>query len=515
MSSRVSNLTARFPALLALLMVSGGVHAQNIITLNDLILGPNDMLPVQVGGLTPGQEHDQYLVITDALLDGRLDLELINGFQPQPGMQIQIITAAVRDGEFDSHFLPTALPAGVALEVLYPSSAPVVDVRFVPVQQGPAFVSQDTNSLWTSTENWQGQILPGFSDAVELVNALPNGNQLVQILNPVSGGGGPVQVHSLRIEGNTAGALNLRVGSNAKLSTTSDLVIDNLGRLRILSGGETNANRAVIRSGGLLAIESGKFKVGNGGLANDGLLFGDGIVEGNLTVSEGGVVLPGTQFRNPTGLLRVIGDYAQKPGSTLEIDILDDATGEFDAVSVLGTADIRGNLMANFAGATVGIGDEIEFFTAGQFTPGSVFEEIETVGLPIGLYAAPRYQTTSMAMLISGVGDMNADFVIDELDVDLFALALRSRDAYFNYDDGFGPLLIEGDDSGDTDFDGDLDFDDIDDMIALLSPPTAAYARQTLLGESIPEPASILLLGLLGIWYTNCRRLTAARRSNL
>lgn len=492
-------------AFLLLLACSSRASAQSIITLNDLNLGPNDVLPALVGGLTPGQEHDQYLVLDDAILGGRLDLQLINGFQPQPATQIRLINAPFLAGEFDSHFLPTPLPAGVALELFYPSSASAMDVRFVPVQQGPAFISPSASSLWTSTENWQGGQVPTISENVELVNSLPVGNQLVQILSGITGPGGPVQVHGLRVEGNSAGFMTLRVGSNAKLSTTENLTVDNLGRVRILGGGQVFAGRATVRQGGLLAIESGKVTVGQGGLFNLGRLYGDGTVEGNVTVGSGGIVLPGTETRSPTGLLQVLGNYAQKQNAVLEIDIEDNTPGEFDEVQVFGTATIQGKLTANFAPGSVELGDEIQFFNADQFAPNSFFEEIETLGLPPGLYGAPRYQTTSMSMLIGGVGDMNLDFAINQTDVDLFALALRSREDYFNYDDGFGPLFLEADITGDTDFDGDLDFDDIDDMIALLPSPVAAYARQQLLGQSIPEPASGLLLLVLGVTIANWR----------
>ena len=56
-----------------------------IVPVNNVILSPSNVLMIEIGGLTPGSQHDQ-LDITGMLgLNGTLDVDLINGFQPIAG----------------------------------------------------------------------------------------------------------------------------------------------------------------------------------------------------------------------------------------------------------------------------------------------------------------------------------------------------------------------------------------------------------------------------------------------
>ena len=57
------------------------------------------VLEIEVGGLTPGTQHDQLQVSGTAMLAGRLDVPIINGFVPQPGNQIVFLDAGVLTGQ--------------------------------------------------------------------------------------------------------------------------------------------------------------------------------------------------------------------------------------------------------------------------------------------------------------------------------------------------------------------------------------------------------------------------------
>ena len=465
--------------------------------LPNLLLEPDDVLPAQIGGLIPGTEHDQYQVQTDAILDGRLELILINGFQPQAGDEIRLIDAAVIGGQFDSHVLPTALPSGVAVTFVQTNKS--FDVRFEAATLGPTFISPNSISVWTIGENWATQSAPTSTDIINLSTATPMGNQLVHVFSGATGGGGPAQAHQLTVGGTSTGQMTLRVNPGAGLSATQRLTVADQGRVHIL-GGTAATHEAIITEGGILDIDGGQLVTGARGAIVEGRLFGDGTVVGDLLAAGNGHILPGSETANPIGLLEVMGDYTQKTDATLNIDVFREVNDRVDQVSVLGTAEIQGTLAANFELASVGLGDEFVFFDAGHISAFSRFEHVETTGLPPGVYAAPKYTASQISMFLTSVGDMNGDGIFDGADVDLFELALRSREEYFFFDDGSGPLGIEADISGDTDFDGDMDFDDIDDLIALLPAAVAVIAREQLLGVTVPEPSAALLLafGALG-----------------
>lgn len=504
--SRAQALSARFAATLAwgALFAIGASwsasssRAQSIISLPNLGLGPNDVLPVQVGGLAPGLEHDQYQVTNDAVLDGRLDLRLINGYQPSPGEQIQLINANLVSGDFASYFTPTPLPAGVAIELLPANQT--YDLRFAASTLGPTFAGSKPVSDWADSDSWSTGLSPVSTDSIGLTNALPASNQVVQILSPALGGG-DARAHSVAVGGVGGSQMTLRVSSDASLSATQQIVIEGEGRLQLL-GGRVATSTASVLPDGVLAIDSGELRVGDEGLSVQGSLFGGGNLVGDVLVASGGEVLPGPESGSSTGVLQVSGSYTQQAGSRLHLEVLGNTPGDFDTISIEETATIEGALAIDFAPGSAALGDQFEILTAGQLSPGSRFNRVDTTGLSPGLYAATKFGDGMVGeglvtVSITMTGDMDADGVINAADVDLFALALRSREAYFNYDTGTGPLALIADISGDADNDGDLDFDDIDDFINLLPSPVSLLARQQLLGEAVPEPVSVVMLACL------------------
>ena len=74
-------------------------------------------LRVELGGTTPGTEHDVLHVTGSATLDGELAIELVGGFTPQPGQQFVILTAGAVAGQ---GFATVASP--VASRVVYNSN---------------------------------------------------------------------------------------------------------------------------------------------------------------------------------------------------------------------------------------------------------------------------------------------------------------------------------------------------------------------------------------------------------
>ncbi len=70
------------------------------VSFGSLKLGASAGLAVEIGGLTPGSQHDQLNASGTLSLDGTLDVTLIDGFLPEPGDAFEIIHCGARSGEF-------------------------------------------------------------------------------------------------------------------------------------------------------------------------------------------------------------------------------------------------------------------------------------------------------------------------------------------------------------------------------------------------------------------------------
>lgn len=81
----------------------GGVGASGTITVtqgyNQATTGT---LNIELGGLNPGVEHDQFIVNGNGTLNGTLDVGTINGFTPSGGESFQVMTYGSHTGVFSS-----------------------------------------------------------------------------------------------------------------------------------------------------------------------------------------------------------------------------------------------------------------------------------------------------------------------------------------------------------------------------------------------------------------------------
>lgn len=85
-------------------------------------------LRMQIGGATPGTAHDQIQAATNFSLNGGLNLQLINGFQPNVGDSFTIMTCGgLRSGTF-TRVSGTQLPGGKQFVVQYNSNSVVLSV---------------------------------------------------------------------------------------------------------------------------------------------------------------------------------------------------------------------------------------------------------------------------------------------------------------------------------------------------------------------------------------------------
>ncbi|MCG3126315.1 MAG: hypothetical protein CHACPFDD_01147 [Phycisphaerae bacterium] len=85
-------------------------------------------LSIELGGHTPGAEHDVLVVNGPATLGGTLELRLMDGFVPQDGDSFQILTASAVTGSFPAVQL-VGFPPRLAVNVAYTSNSVVVTVE--------------------------------------------------------------------------------------------------------------------------------------------------------------------------------------------------------------------------------------------------------------------------------------------------------------------------------------------------------------------------------------------------
>jgi hypothetical protein len=129
--------------------------------------GENGTLEIEIGGATPGVEHDVLAVAGTATLGGTLRVTLINGFVPADGQSFTVLTAGARSGEFAS-LDASSLPAGLSAAIVY-------DNANVRVQFSGEASNGNENSGGNANEN-----APGGS----------NGNDNGSNINENSSGGG-------------------------------------------------------------------------------------------------------------------------------------------------------------------------------------------------------------------------------------------------------------------------------------------------------------------------------------
>jgi hypothetical protein len=85
----------------------------------DFSQGANGSLRVEIGGLTPGTEHDQLVIARHANLNGGLNIDVINNFSPELGDQFVILTlGGIRAGQF-AHVSGVQLGGGLRFNVHY------------------------------------------------------------------------------------------------------------------------------------------------------------------------------------------------------------------------------------------------------------------------------------------------------------------------------------------------------------------------------------------------------------
>jgi len=167
-----------------------------VTTVGNIIFSPTSTLIMEIGGLSPGGEHDQIISSGQIVFDGTMQVALINGFSPSLGQEFNLFDWASASGTFDVLQLPT-LASSLAWNssqlyttgVISVAAAPglpgdfnhdnVVDVAdYVTWRKGVGVAPDGANyNLWSSNF---GRTVAGSAQPSDA--AVPEPNSLVLLL---------------------------------------------------------------------------------------------------------------------------------------------------------------------------------------------------------------------------------------------------------------------------------------------------------------------------------------------
>ena len=127
----------------------------------------NGTLEIELGGTSPGGEHDQLNhVLGDGVADlgGELDVALLGGFTPSSGDTFEIITATNVMDTFVTESLP-ALGGGISLDVVYsPTAVSLVVVGIEGDYNNDGIVDAADYTVWRDSLGLTGEGLAADGD---------------------------------------------------------------------------------------------------------------------------------------------------------------------------------------------------------------------------------------------------------------------------------------------------------------------------------------------------------------
>ena len=423
--------------------IAPGLSPEILTIQGDYMQSSTGTLEIEIGGLTPGSDgHDQLVVTGAATLAGRLDVSLINDFSPAVDDEVTYLTAASIAGQFETVFFQDP-PEFRALELVYDATA--ARIRFVE----PVPLSYDPTSgggVWSNPDIWLGQIVPDSDNQATLSNSSAVGQEVTL--------DGNVIVHTLTI-GGPSEQMTLSLPSGTQLSATHGVTVAQGGT--VLLDGALFADTVDVESGGALG--------------------GDGRIVGKATNS--GLLTPG---QSP-GQLTVEGDFEQSSSGVFSVELGGTATEDFDRLTVAGQAVLGGTLDVSL----------IEMF---EPTPGDRFPILSAADGIVGLFETASLPESDLFTWRIDYGTTQVDLWYDFISPDFDGDGDVDDGDLMIWQDGFG--IMDGADKGDGDADGDGDVDGDDFLV---------WQRQFGQGQGelfahVPEPATATLLvvtiGLLG-----------------
>jgi hypothetical protein len=87
-------------------VVRPGLSPGTIVVNGTYTQAAGGTLDIEVGGTAPGTQYDQLIGTGLVMLDGTINIALIDGFVPDPGAEFEVVTYPVHYGEFAAVHLP-------------------------------------------------------------------------------------------------------------------------------------------------------------------------------------------------------------------------------------------------------------------------------------------------------------------------------------------------------------------------------------------------------------------------
>lgn len=364
-----------------------------------------------------------------------------------------------------------------------------------------------TTSDWIEPANWQFNLVPTTADTATISNgdtatiagrnvptimaaefgtgSLPGGLTITGGVNP----GGLNVVTSVSVAG--AGTLTLGGGGPAA-SQISAATMTTGGSVAVLSRGTVNLSGQLTQTGGTINLNSGVINASSI-VVQAGVLSATGDINGNVSIGDGAGAVATLA---PGQMLDINGALKLAPDSRLEIQF---RSGVIDQINVTGTATLGGTLdLSSLGGVGPQEGASYSVISAGNIV--GTFDEILGSGSGGAGSWIPDFDLTNgFNVLYTELrGNMNGDGTVDELDVELFAHAIRDPNTYHT------EFYLAGDVAdaflADMDGDGSNTFADIPPFLEVIenfggSSQAALAAITRVLG--VPEPGSAAIAGAL------------------
>jgi hypothetical protein len=463
---------------LAAATVAPGHGVGELTVKGNFTMGSGSALEIEIGG-TSANQFDTLQVGQNVYLNGTLEVTLTDDYYPDLGQQFSVVQAV----SIANYGVTLGGPDADKFKLIFRLGELLLESTALPLPADFQWAASSGN--WHDSANWS----PG---------GRPNGNDNTVVF---TGAASPVTVtmnspatvreitldgsSSYRLEGAQtltlaadAGSAGLTVtGGNhvwtapitAAASTTIDIAS---GAELTLEGSFDFENQTVTKSGsGRLYLDS-TLTTQSGTLQhNNGFLGGDGIVNGDLTLTAA-TVGPG----HGVGELTVKGDFTMGSESVLEIEIGGTSASQFDVLQVGENAYLHGAL-------AVTLTDDYYPDFGQQF---SVLQAVSIAnsGIVLGGPDADKFKLvfSSGELLIESTmaglpGDYNSDGIIDAAD-------------YTVWRDQLGNTTLPNRDPSTTGPVGQFDY---------LVWKTNFGATGTGNTAAVPEPASLVLAVFVGL----------------
>jgi len=263
------------------------------------------------------------------------------------------------------------------------------------------------------------------------------------------------------------------------------------------SGDPSNEGRISVSGGGIGTFTGSVTNNGTVRVTGESKVLFLGDVSGNGNYPGPGEVEFASGFSpgNSPGEVSFGGDLTMRRSSGLRIELAGTTPGsQHDKLNVAGTFTQSGSLNVDLInGFQPKQGQSFDLFDF-DAASGS-FDSLELPGLDPGLTWITGKLDKTGDLAVLGLGDMNADGQVNNLDINPFVLALTDAQA-FEAQFGFDPATV-----GDINGDGRFNNLDINPFVELLTEGGSL--------RSVPEPGSLALLGVGGLllsgWRTRAR----------